>query len=1194
MLFHSMFFSQRIGEAANPGPDKGTIRLAVSNPTAIYKKVPELLKFGANIITTSETSATSIVQKDVSHEFNKHGFRSYWCPPVARKKQTTDGRPSYRGEALGTGIFTSLPSRFTRIDVPSCLRDSQRFCSSIIRFGKGEIHLVCIYGFATRHMEGKRPNDLLLAAVAKYVDMVGLPFIICGDFNEPPFKLPSSQFFKDLGAVEAFQWFENRYGSKLPATCAGSTRNDTAIIHPLIAQCITNMQVDNSYQMDLHTPLFIDFKVNTSSLDSYRWDIPKTWAPFAPPKHDISQNYHKVDFQHVFQNGDLVWEDKITEAFRVWSAQVEKAVDKALHECHVKDPIRHPMDGLSHAFKSRCKHSKPVKKITHSPIKSDRHGGYNPVSEACSLNVRLKTRQVRRLQSLLRRLKALPEFLSGHPGEVKSFADALVEWNTILHAKGYGNSWHNWISSFEAIPPITTDLPTFETVEMAMEVTKLDCDHSCREETRRRHALFQTKLHIDQTDDFSRMSYRIIKSKEVHSLNEVPAKKEFQYNLIRSRSKSAAFRLLDDFLIPPFATVYLNEARIEVLEHKARTVFFRIVDGKVQPDGICHISFTAMTPQEITDEFESFWTPFWKRDQPEEQFNEQTWSSFQQALDACDLPRIPQIVIDLDDKRKWYHLVKTLPSGKAVGPCGWSNDELKSLPSCCIDDLIEIFQMVSVHGFGRHMMTAKTVLLAKIPIPLSMHHARPVTILSSLYRLYSRFVFKSTAGVWKEHFPQHISGGLPGRGVKEMAFLQKRNIEEAISQGSVCGGFTLDLIKAFNTFGRFAVACLMIRLGMPSVIVQAWIQSLSEMVRFPTLSTHVGSGIDSTTGVPEGCSISVLAMMATACFYYYRIATPMVSPYAYADNWSWCAKSQREHLHAYHQMQETVDVLRLQVDYDKSWHWATSKSFRKACEDFHTQNGEEGKIQIKQQTKDLGEIVHYNRSTSLGFIKEKIAEASARIRRIEWLPASLQKKATFVQSACWPLALYSSDTTYIGQQHFVALRRAVVDALAGHWHTASPLLACAMLSNVLIDPFLHTLCTCARTIRRLANVDFSSAEQTVKFATEFCGSRAFGPASTLKLYHQQVGWDIHEDGTIQGPEHLTCNILQDSTKFIVNTYKKMWEVHLRDTMDRKGTGDFVINTSLGRKVFTKMSEEEQQLLSLNVVGGFQTEKKKAS
>ena len=261
---------------------------------------------------------------------------------------------------------------------------------------------------------------------------------------------------------------------------------------------------------------------------------------------------------------------------------------------------------------------------------------------------------------------------------------------------------------------------------------------------------------------------------------------------------------------------------------------------------------------------------------------------------------------------------------------------------------------------------------------------------------FSAFCIVSTADLFlkqqqefgKSIFPNIFRGDSQEEGPRRWHFYRSGLLKMRFHRDQFV--VALDLIKAFNTFGRFAVACLMIRLGMPHVLVHARIQSLSDMVRFPTLSTHVGTGISSTIGVPEGCSISVLAMMATACFYYYRVASSMVSPYAYADNWSWCSKSQRERLQAYHRMQETVDLLRLHLDYNKSWHWATSKPFRKACEDFQ-----------------------------LGFIKDKIAEATARIRRVEWLPASLQKKAVFIQTACWPLALYGSETTYIGQQHYV-------------------------------------------------------------------------------------------------------------------------------------------------------------------------------
>jgi hypothetical protein len=39
----------------------------------------------------------------------------------------------------------------------------------------------------------------------------------------------------------------------------------------------------------------------------------------------------------------------------------------------------------------------------------------------------------------------------------------------------------------------------------------------------------------------------------------------------------------------------------------------------------------------------------------------------------------------------------------------------------------------------------------------------------------------------------------------------------------------------------------------------------------------------------------------------------------------------------------------------------------------------------------LGEIVHYDKSASLGFVQEKIQEGILRLQRIEWLPCALQK-----------------------------------------------------------------------------------------------------------------------------------------------------------------------------------------------------------
>ena len=71
----------------------------------------------------------------------------------------------------------------------------------------------------------------------------------------------------------------------------------------------------------------------------------------------------------------------------------------------------------------------------------------------------------------------------------------------------------------------------------------------------------------------------------------------------------------------------------------------------------------------------------------------------------------------------------------------------------------------------------------------------------------------------------------------------------------------------YNTFGRFVVNRIMCRLGMPASILNAWVASLDRLIRYPCVNGHYAEGITSTTGVPEGCSISVLSMIATSTVY---------------------------------------------------------------------------------------------------------------------------------------------------------------------------------------------------------------------------------------------------------------------------------------------------------------------------------------
>ena len=80
----------------------------------------------------------------------------------------------------------------------------------------------------------------------------------------------------------------------------------------------------------------------------------------------------------------------------------------------------------------------------------------------------------------------------------------------------------------------------------------------------------------------------------------------------------------------------------------------------------------------------------WLRDTQCEPFEGTSWVAFDDLLNNAALPDIPLLQYPAHDLELWCKLVKKLPSSKAVGPCGWSNGELKAIPLCCIRDLVVI------------------------------------------------------------------------------------------------------------------------------------------------------------------------------------------------------------------------------------------------------------------------------------------------------------------------------------------------------------------------------------------------------------------------------------------------------------------------------------------------------------------------
>ena len=188
--------------------------------------------------------------------------------------------------------------------------------------------------------------------------------------------------------------------------------------------------------------------------------------------------------------------------------------------------------------------------------------------------------------------------------------------------------------------------------------------------------------------------------------------------------------------------------------------------------------------------------------------------------------------MDLTSVSLWLKAIRGLQNGKAHGIDGWRYEEFKKLPVSCIRDLAQILSRGAQFGLSRSLMAAKTTLLAKNHDPKSFHQIRPIAILGAVYRLTGRVIFQQVVSVWKSKLPLLVSGGLPGRGVKDLAILLKHRIELALKTKAQLGGFTLDLRKAFNTFPRWPIVFLWRRLGIPQWVCDFWLSSLMRMERF--------------------------------------------------------------------------------------------------------------------------------------------------------------------------------------------------------------------------------------------------------------------------------------------------------------------------------------------------------------------------
>ena len=1198
----SFLLSTRVGEAKNPGPldcdlnicnGESVIRFSIINPTAIHNKIGDLVELNSNCLCLAETSATQAVQDTSTILAGKNDYRMFWSSPVASRMVLEYDRPIYRGESSGTACMTNLPSRPSNISLPEDIAASSRIMSCVVRLGCIDVLVFSFYGLTGSSLEARKANDYLLASIYHLATQVRMPVLVGGDFNIRPEVLPSYELFSKKGFLDAFTFFESKHGFALPPTCNGKTRNDTFLIDPVLMPYIHDIHVVEGCIFDSHSPLNIDFRIPLNPPAHLQWRMPKSWKELGIPKPLIQAAYER----HFASSGlhEIIQDTNVdfAETMGKWSKFVEKIVGEAVKDHHQMDPVTQTHSTLPKIYQGRCVERKRVKVMVGNPTKYSEQG-YNPNELAFTMKVKQKTKQVRRLEGLYRAMNNYFTNVGPLP-DYGTYCQWKGEWQTILGARGYGNSWQKWILGFDAVPCVPTNVPQKNFVYDALQITRHDCNIAARREQQLRQESYHLKMAFDRSDNFLRGTYRILKGHGMPPVKNVTVTKKCNAVLCRSSHGRLVVKMTQDKIdLHPNREIHFGECVAELLEQKGNIAILHHTTGRVPTHGILSQDDFACTPIELCKEFTRFWEPLWQRDTKEEENESRHWENFNAIIEQVEVS-IPPIKIDLEDPQRWIDTIKRLKRDKAIGYDGWHNEDLQSLPESAIVHLSQIFKKLWGHNFNQNYMQARVILLSKIKEVQHMGHCRPVTILGTLYRLATKMIADQLLEAWSHRLPDTISGGVPRRGARMLMYVHQCKVEQCIITRQQVGGFVLDLIKAFNYIPRKPLRQMFIKMGVPPMYIDCWLESLKSLTRLPQIGPHLGDPVESSTGVPEGDAMSVCSMVALAFFYHEHITQQLrqVRVTIYADNWSWLTTSQKENFKALQYTLAFVAAARMDIDFMKSWAWANGADFKRSLEylQFLLPNGE-CSIPVAQNARELGVLIKYSKKSTLGPLAEKIKGAKHRLQKLTWVSTALETKGRLIQTSVWPYCFYGAEGTGIGENHFCKLRRAVANIFCSGHKQASSWIANHMLMGSFQDPLLYIICSCLCLLRQLADCNRDLAVQVLTTAWTYHVTHTFGPGTALRFYIEKAGWYINMEGEI-GHNTMSLRkvkIFELSPREIRQELTHLWGLTVVATSEhRKGISlTRQIHQKNTHKALRDFTDPELKSLYINVTGGFQS------
>ena len=1171
------FTAVRVGEALHPGPSipDCVFRMSQVNPTSVYQKA-DLLATQGEVVLCAETSATQGVQAQERKALRSFGYHTVWTPPQPAQRPTIQATEDLRGKASGLMVMSKFPVRSAQHQEPLAMWRAGRYQRSFLTVGSLTIQLVQIYGYPSCHVDSRSMTNELCRHACSEAMQLDMPTIYAGDFNHPPAALPAFQVLLAKGYVSSQQLYGRLHQREQPPTCRDATFNDGFLFCPTTVHWIRNITVEEQFLFADHTPVQLEIHMPVDMPTRNIWRLPHSWTQFAPQPQEMARQYES---HRSTPPTSLVH----------WAQLCEQAVHGAIRTAHSHDSLRQPFASLPRRARGRCQPRKMVKVPLYQPIRPAGAHQYAPGIDGSNAHFRRAVRQLRRVQSLLRRLQKL----EADPALTPDWPQLVKEWQVISDNMFEGRPYTAWLATWPELPEQNDFFPTLAYLDHACQLTKHQVQHLESREKARLQAAQRYERLYDQRWSSNAAAFRKIRPATHPCLTMLKTTTTFDITAIKGAGTGLLTCTIPHFRTPhPLAEYRVGDLQLQFCaQHQDDIDFLQVDADKPLPSRCCLVVQIPTTDtQEVADALNGYWAQFWSRDD-----DTADWTDFSALLQQT--PMLPVLDTELT-LEEWKQAVRHLKLGAARGVCGWYAQELRDLPDLAVEDLYHLFRD-HMQSMPAHLMRARTIPLGKTTTPDQAHLTRPITVLSLLYRLWGRATTVKILQHWTMHFPSAVVGFLPARSMTNAMVGFQWKLEQAHLGTDVSyGGLTLDLVKAFNLIGREPAAEAMLHYGLPPEWVQFWFSSISGMDRVWEVNGSLSLPYKPTTGCPEGDTWSVVAMLALSNVWVHMLQnTPKpVAPLSYADNLGWSAHDPAAHHDALTLTLAWSQALKLQVDWKKTWVWATDNTHADAWRQHRCHFPELQEVLKVTNARELGYMIAYSKCQNKKTFFARHSAAIEQCRRISRLPHPLSVKGNLLRA---PLArlLYGTELHMVSLEHLRQLRTAMARALLGGQSQPNPYLALALLHKDILDPHFQLLYHAFRTIRRfLWSRPTEDRGRFYRMVVRHSGHpwHVYGPAGTLRYHLDFLGWTMNLHGQILTDAFGKVEFLTSSPAQLHQELMYAWERHvqlqLHARKDWKGVPqpDFATTASL----FTKLPADRQRILAGELTGSFQLQHRK--